>query len=645
MIGNFALNDSFFWFSFLYFGIAVFISNYIPGSLLLHKLKIDTLSKIVLSIILGIVLWGYQGYLFGYLGFRSGSYIYLLVCVLVWLWIRRHNRFKVALPSIKNLKKSLLLILLISLGTFVQLVSTWFHGISLSQGLYFCCGIDGIYHLALTQELVKTFPPHEPGTFNTVVENYHYFSNMIVAEWIRVFHLPLTATYFQYATVLLSLLMGAVAVTFGKTLGLSRKYIYWFVFFVYFSASATYLIILFSRHIFDFHSIVLYDATILWASPPRVYGIVVFLAGLSLFQVWLKSKKMYAGILSGILFGCLISIKVYFGLFVLAGLCILDVYFLYKRNLKALLPSIITLIFSLLLYLPINKESGGLFFVGMWRFENFIVFPALGLLNLELARTTYLSQGNWIRVVVYEIIFAILYFIATFGTLLVSIIQNPGSLRQIRKELHIFLVGGITLSLGAGMFFIQDTGGANSSQFIMTVIAIVAIYAALAVDYWTSWIKNKVVRFIFVLLIVLLTIPRIVNDTYTQLSEIAHLSDFVVATAELDALTVLRNASSGTILTSPYDCLYITILANKPVYACNDAGVLTDHKVKNGKERLRSAELLYSDINKSHSEGKLKSQGIKYVYIKKSTTESTKKYAVPVLFENSKIIILEVVSR
>jgi len=49
------------------FILAVFIALYIPGHLALHKIKLTLFQNIVISTILGMVLWGWQGFIFGFL--------------------------------------------------------------------------------------------------------------------------------------------------------------------------------------------------------------------------------------------------------------------------------------------------------------------------------------------------------------------------------------------------------------------------------------------------------------------------------------------------------------------------------------------------------------------------------------------------
>lgn len=70
---------------FIKFGLAVILAFYIPGNLLIKKLRLPPLSTAVLSICSGIVLWAWQGYIFGNLNFRSGTYAYLILTLVLWL--------------------------------------------------------------------------------------------------------------------------------------------------------------------------------------------------------------------------------------------------------------------------------------------------------------------------------------------------------------------------------------------------------------------------------------------------------------------------------------------------------------------------------------------------------------------------------
>ncbi len=191
-----------FWLYFLLFGVAIIFAFFIPGDLILLKLSFSFFQRLVLGTLIGMVFWGWQGFIFGYLGVRWLSYIYLIVSFFFWIKIclakLRKLRFKEFDP---------ILAIIITIGVLIQLSTIWFTGVLLSKGLYFCCGnlSDSILHIALTNQVVKQIPPYEPGMFGLVVQNYHYWGNLVAGELIRVFRLPLIYTQNQYFGFFISL--------------------------------------------------------------------------------------------------------------------------------------------------------------------------------------------------------------------------------------------------------------------------------------------------------------------------------------------------------------------------------------------------------------------------------------------------------
>src|SRR3989338_7952509 len=167
------LTDIFFWLDGVYFLVAILLAFYLPGVYFISKLKLAKLQEIVLSFILGMVLWGWQGFVFGYLNIRWLSYIYLLLFLFLWL--------KKVVPSYKQYKR---------FEPFKILKNTdWILTLIISY----------------TNEIVNNFPPLEPGMFATPIQNYHYWGSIIAGELVRVFHLPVIATSYQYMTVFISL--------------------------------------------------------------------------------------------------------------------------------------------------------------------------------------------------------------------------------------------------------------------------------------------------------------------------------------------------------------------------------------------------------------------------------------------------------
>src|SRR5258708_13289096 len=110
------------------FIIAIFVAFYIPGRLALSKQDLTPFQSIVLSITLGIVLWGWQGFIFGFLGIRWITYLYLFVAFILWFRTSDKSHILSFLHNpqrFQNLKFDKIIILLIVVATLL-LLSTFF---------------------------------------------------------------------------------------------------------------------------------------------------------------------------------------------------------------------------------------------------------------------------------------------------------------------------------------------------------------------------------------------------------------------------------------------------------------------------------------------------------------------------------------
>jgi hypothetical protein len=630
------------------FLISIFFAFYIPGNIFVASLPLTKLQKLTLSISFGIVLWALQGFIFGYLHARLLTYIFLLSSLFVWVKLKRYkalqNNFKVTLPKFPDF----IIGILIGIAVLTQLITSFANGISIAKGIYFCCGLpDSLFHIALTNELVTNFPPHEPGLSGILLKNYHFLSNLTNADLIRIFHIPLLYLQYPYTSLLITLLFALNILTFSQLSIKKQLYSYWLLFFVFFSGDILFLLTLILGHGLNFHSSFLENASWLWISPPRVYGAMLLFAGLSFLILWINSKKKsILDILIIFTLGILIGFKIYFAIFALVGLAALLMVYFKEKNIHKIIVIILTFLISIGLYLPINSSSGGFVFTGFWRFDDFAANGIFGLQKMELARYIYLAHGNWVHAYLNSITYFIIYFIFIFGTLLVSLFQTKKSLSLFDKKLHIFLISGLFVCFIFGSFFIQKTGGANSSQFLITDMIILPIYAALALFYWSKKIeKRKILVILLSLLIVVLTVPRVIYETITTASSISYLQGEFIDSNQLAALTYLRNNTPQKAIilqNNPYDCVYLSFLAQRQSYICldgapGDRSVSTDMRLllqKNIFKNNKSLEILRHN------------RTVQYLYMPTSIyltrTSVYKKYNYLKRYSNEKITILQV---
>lgn len=623
-----------FLFQAIVFVLAIFLAFYIPGNVILNRLKLSPFQKFVLSFLVGMVLWGWQGFILGYLSARWFSYIYLLFFLLIWFKANLKNliKFKKIEFSLAKKKLDFILISLIIFGVLLQLTSVWFTGISTQKGLYFCCGSvqDNILQIAITSQIVKQFPPFEPGMYGTYIQNYHYWDSLVMGELVRVFHLPLIAINYQFMTVFISLFLGLSAIVFSQLLNLGKVFTRWLAFFLYLGGDFVWVLIAIFRGRDFFNMTPLESGQQFLENLPRAFAVVVLFAALSIFLVWLKKKDFRVGILLSLIFASLIGFKIYIGLFVFPGLVILALYDLIKKRYQSFFVLILTGILSLIIYLPVNSGAGGLYYAGQWRFEDFIVQGYFGKLNnLELARRVYLAHNSWLRVIEYELIYAVLFIFAIFGTKLIGLIQSKKSLSRLPKELHLLLIPGFIVSFISGSFFLQRSGGSNTFNFLVSIFILGSIYTSLVCYYWLNK-KNNFIKILLILVIVFLTIPRSLNQAYKNTNSIYEKKGFLIKNEEIKAINYLsgQGDNSSLVLVDSNILMdmqspYLSFLSNKKMFLSGQIDELEAHSI-DFSDRLDVRNTIFYSGNASSVSAALLNNNIGYLYmIRKDELAST----------------------
>lgn len=624
----------------LYFFLAWTLAFIIPGHLLIRKLKLDPLSEVIVSMVTGFVVWSLLGFFLGFLHLRNLIYPYLLVCL--WVWIKQKNY--VPLKHLFQIKIHFGIAAIILIGTLIQLSSIWPSGIQEKDGWYFCCGIpDTIAHLALTNELVSRFPPNNPGFSNIPLANYHYLSNLAVADLIRVFRLPLIPTQYQYMTVVISILLGLTAIALAKSLQLCKQFMLWFLFFLYFCGDIIFLLPLISGKGVQFSLTTLENASTLWISPPRFYSLVILLTGLTLFVHWLKKKDVYTGVIMAMVLGSLIGFKVYVGMFVVSGFAFLALYYIVTKKYSSLLPIILMYLLSFTLWMLVNKDAGGLAFTGFWRFEDFIVQPVLGLSHLELARRVFLENYDMLRAFLYDLFFAFLYIVFSSGTVLLGFFQTKRSMQKIPRGFTIVLVTGLISTCIAGFFFLQKTGGANSSQFLISIYIVGAIYASLAISWWTRRLAPRILLIVSIA-VILFTSTRVIHDTYDRVQRIINLNGVFISNGLWNTYRYFATTHKESVVLvyddSTPDCLFITFIGARATYTCMSGlyGAIKDVSLTE-RSKVRRVILYGKDL--SIARGKLLANNISYIFIPKEKVKETniENMNLPLVYETDHIAI------
>lgn len=499
----------------MWFLFTAFCIYFVPGYVVLTLLGTKRTVAYLLSLPVGMALWGWQGWIGGWIGNRNLSMPYLLIFFIAFLILGYRNRGVKKKIQVSRNPIDPVSLGLIVVGVALQFLIV-FNVLVPWNGSWRSCCIDEndtTWYAAITLNLTKQFPPDYPGLAGQTLKNYHFWSMLVVADAVRVFRVNQWPFQFQFSGLLLSALLGISLWAFSDAIGASKVFRRWLLFFSYVGGDAIYLISLATKHTIGFPGSSLEDGVRFLGNPPRAYAYVLAITWYTLFVTWRKELTLFRSVVLALLIGALVGFKIYVAFFVITGLVVLTLVDMFRRNFSTVRLLIFSGLASAAVYLPLNYSAGGLFFTGFWRFQDFIVQPQFGLIRLELARKIFEADNKYMKVLAYDLLFLGVYILTIFGTKLVGFLLFKKARRLISVDLHIMLASSLFISAVLGFFFQQTFGGSNTFNFLVNVFLFFSIYAASALaGLQQSWKKRSVIA-LLICSVVLLTVPRSIYET------------------------------------------------------------------------------------------------------------------------------------
>jgi hypothetical protein len=521
-------------FSFLFF--------FLPGLVLIKRYD--------LSLPVGWVIFTLLTYFLGFVNLRVLLWLVPLVSLGV-LFFQRPAR-----PNIHYERVYLPVIILVIIGSLSWLMVSIKNGLMYPFGLGFWGpnGHDGIWHLALISELQRNIFPQNPVFSGEALKNYHYFFDLLIAQSGLMFGMDIQELLFRLFPICFAFLAGILIYKFVYQLSQNKAASFFAVFFLYFGGSFGWILSFIKDKTFGGESMFWSQQAIsTLLNPPYAISLVILFAGMILLYD-LVSKKTRNYKLSGfcliLLFGSVIEFKVYAGVLALAGLGIVTLVLLIKRNFTFMIVGVASLILSLLVFLPNNLSAGGLLvFSPLWLVNSMIDFPdRLGWHRLALAKQAYGATGNISKLFFAEGAGLIIFLLGNFGTRIIGIFSIKKVLAK-NIEVGLFLITILLVGIIFPLLFIQKGTNWNIIQFFYYAQVILGIFAGLSLgSLWTkrSWKWGLIISVI----IILLTVPTTWDtlNQYLPANPPAKLSY-----AELEALNFLKNQPQGVVMTLPFD--------------------------------------------------------------------------------------------
>jgi hypothetical protein len=678
------------WFVFSYHGLLYLL--FVLGAFLLPalslfkflRLNFSPLEKIVLGTICGLSLFTLAAFIFGYLkigfllapAFFSISFLYLYQ-------ERKNFRF----PKILASPRYFLLALLLFFGVLTQGLTVFKSGLPFDFGLGFWGpnGHDGIWHLSIISELKNHFPPQNPVLSGVPLKNYHYFSDLVIAQIAKILPISVLDLYFRFFPALISLLFGLVVFILVRQITRSEAASLLAVFISYFGGGFGWIVNLLREGKLGGESMFWATGSVSFLlNPPFALSVVIFLAGLLLFYQFFQNKIVgfhtigfhtrgglgsHSGsmhlksiLLISVLWGSLIQFKAYAGVLVLASLAIVGIWELvFKRTfnfLKILVP--IALI-SALVFLPNNFESSNLLaFSPFWFIHTMVDYQdRFYWQRLSNARTAYVQMGWWWKFILAEILGFLIFF---FGNLGIRFLALGAVLSWIKSKFKIdpfwlFVATFFFLGLLIPLIFIQMGTPWNTIQFFYYSLYLANILAAIV--FWQI-IKNwpKLLQFVVIAIFCIVTIPTTLGTLYYHY--LPSRPPARLSFGELEALEFLKGQPHGIVLARAYDeklrdkfdlplplfvyetSAYISAFSQKTEFVADEVnleiiGVSYKDRVIGTKEFFRTRD-------ENFARDFLRKNNIKYIYVTKFERwdPNEKSLDIKKIFENDEVKVYQV---
>ncbi len=538
--------------------------------------------------------------------------------------------------------KALALILIGSLTWSLTMVkSGWVYPFGL--GFWGANGHDGIWHIAVIESLSRGTLAM-PVFSGAGLQNYHIGFDLLLASFHKLTQIPTVNLYFQIIPPILAVLVGLLTYKFVFEWTRSEKSALWSTFFVYFGGSMGWII---GRGESAFWST---QAVSTLINPPFALSLIFILLGL----IFLLKKKL---ILASICFGILIEVKAYAGILVLGALLVTGLHRIIKdKKYDLLLLFLGSLIISLILYLPLNKNSGGLIvWQPFWFLETMMgLSDRVGWDKFFSAMSTYKSGHIWIKAIPAYIAAFVIFWIGNMGTRIFKEILIWKWFKNLKDVswIEVFIASIIIAGGVIPTFFLQKGTPWNTIQFFYYSLFFSGILAGIVMEK----VKNK----FYLTLIVLFTIPTTVltlKSVYIPSRPPAMLSG-----EELSALSFLSGEPQGVVLTYPFDetkakaaevspprplylytsTAYVSAFSGHPVYLEDEVNL--DITGYDWKSRRSQVQEWYKERDQAKARQFLKDNGIKYVYWVKPQRAMLGEGQLRLsnVFENKEVIVYRV---
>lgn len=402
--------------------------------------------------------------------------------------------------------------------------------------------VDGIWNIALAEELIHSFPPEHPGIAGTPIRGYHLLYNLLVADASRISGISAVSLHFHLLPIVMSFLLVYGIYAFSLRLTGSSRHSLWATFFALAGGSFSFVLpIFFGRSVSLDDALGITQPFSLLVSPSFVLSFLAIIYTWIFLDEYAKHPSTPWLVVTGLLSGLSVGMKVYAGMILLPTIALFS---LVRRNIFVLVLSAVS---AAVVFLPLNGSYGFLRYQPLWP-PHRVMQGVLDFTQWELKRQTLEAMGASLGLLKLEVI-AILIFV--FGNLGTRILGLSGLYFLKKKEVSLLfwvLILASLISFVLPMFFLQPIGAFNMIQFFWYFLVLLGILAGWG---WSLLLArvSKGWAIVLSILVLTFTLPSAIEKTASYVGKQTH----VIPKAELDFYKQLRSVGSpgDTVLVVP----------------------------------------------------------------------------------------------
>lgn len=651
--------------SAIWFIFFIFFFLILPAKIIFEILRIKKENDVVvdfgINLIFGLVFLVCIMIVMRLLRFPLYTVWLIPLLPLIYLFVNRIKlRELLHLPTYGKKYQLFIILFIIFVGILGQNIALFRGGWSTEKGLVFPSLHDNMWNIAITNELLYRFPPENPAISGEMLKNHHYFYMFFLSLAGYVTKAHVFDLYYRLGPILISLIYGlglySVTNIFTKKTWIKGLA----VFLGYFSGNFAYLALLFLGPNFDWkgNTFLIDQPFDQIFNPYSVLGFGLLLFSIySLYKAVSVEKKTNFGwsIVASMFIGTLYGFKSFGGLIAILALGFTSIFLFIKE--KEIRPMKI-MFFSLVFFLPVFfliTEPGEVslhWFPGWILTEMMIGQDKLNLPFYAEVESYYMSIHNILGLLKIKFIELLIYFIGNLGTRLIGVFYLLKNFRiYINNIVHTYIICIITISLSIPLLFNLGGNAHNIVQFSPYALVLLSLYTGIAtgeIYYFLYKKKHKIIGFLIVILVVMLSIPVNVKNILGKLA----MPNDLISFEQMTVLNYLKNHTDveDMLILNPKqfnnDPVYVAALSERKIYLASPG--YARQAGKNSDDRIKNIDGLYGE---SIDVEFLKTNKIKHILLLKDLhypdgyrhlIDGVKNHIFEIVFDNSEVILLKV---